>query len=176
MQDLIMSESLGFGPLSVGGGWVVDELLFRLLVDFEIQKAQRLRYSVSLVCFAAESSRPEDRESTQSVLESVTRCIRGTDAVTAGAEGWLHLLLVDAEVAHLGDFARRRQARHDDHGKRRIGRSDLPQNLDTIERREPDVEHDRVRTLVLQIRKAVFAGVANRGLVAVRAKGLGQNL
>src|SRR6266850_7220804 len=101
-DDSIMSEWRGFGPLSVGGGWVVDELLFRLLVDFEIQKAQRLRYSVSLVCFSAEGSRPESREpSTQLLVESVTRCIRGTDVVTSGSEGWLHLLLVDAETTHL---------------------------------------------------------------------------
>ena len=106
-----MSESRGSGPLSVGGGWVVDELLFRLLVDFEIQKAQRLRYSVSLVCFAAEGSRPADRESMPSLLESVTRCIRGTDAVTTGAEGWLHLLLVDAEAAHLPLILQRLTAR-----------------------------------------------------------------
>ena len=106
-----MSESRGSGPLSVGGGWVVDELLFRLLVDFEIQKAQRLRYSVSLVCFAAEGGRPEDRESMPSLLESVTRCIRGTDAVTTGAEGWLHLLLVDAEAAHLPLILQRLTAR-----------------------------------------------------------------
>ena len=107
-----MSEWRGFGPLSVGGGWVVDELLFRLLVDFEIQKAQRLRYSVSLVCFAAEAGRTEDREpSTQSLVESVTRCIRGTDAVTSAADGWLHLLLVDAETTHLPLILHRLTAR-----------------------------------------------------------------
>jgi hypothetical protein len=107
----VMSEWRGFGPLSVGGGWVVDELLFRLLVDFEIQKAQRLRYSISLVCFAVERSQPENRESAQSLLESVTRCIRGTDAVTSGADGWLHLLLVDAETTHLPLILHRLTAR-----------------------------------------------------------------
>ena len=107
-----MSEWRGFGPLSVGGGWVVDELLFRLLVDFEIQKAQRLRYSVSLVCFAAEGGRNESGEmSTQSLVQGVTRCIRGTDAVTSGAEGWLRLLLVDAETTHLPLILHRLTAR-----------------------------------------------------------------
>ena len=49
-----MSEWRRFGPLSVGGGWLVDASLFAFLVDFEIHKAQRLRYSLSLVCFAVE--------------------------------------------------------------------------------------------------------------------------
>ena len=49
-RDLVLSEPRDLGPLS-GGGWLVDESLFRFLVDFEIQKAQRLRYSVAIVCF-----------------------------------------------------------------------------------------------------------------------------
>src|SRR2546427_11599897 len=102
MQDLIMSESLGFGPLSVGGGWLVDELLFRLLVDFEIQKAQRLRYSVSIVCFAVEPASAGNGAATPTtVAESVTRYLRGTDAVASGSQGWLSLLLVAAGTSHL---------------------------------------------------------------------------
>jgi len=58
-----VSEWRGFRPLSVGGGWAVDDLLFRFLVDLEVQKAQRLRYCVSLVCLAAEFAPPEAPES-----------------------------------------------------------------------------------------------------------------
>jgi len=97
---LIMSEWRGFGPASVGGGWLVDELLFKLLVDFEIQKAQRLRYSISVVCFAIERSAGNGEAST-AIAENITRYLRGTDAVASWAQGWLSLLLIDAETAHL---------------------------------------------------------------------------
>lgn len=101
MQDLILTESRGFGPLA-GGGWLVDESLFRFLVDFEIQKAQRLRYSVSLVCLSVEpNSAGNEKVSTSALAETITRCLRGTDAVTLWAQGWLALLLVDAETPHL---------------------------------------------------------------------------
>jgi hypothetical protein len=49
-----MSASFGFEPPSVGGGWLVEESVFRLLLEFEIQKAQRLRYSIAVVCLSAE--------------------------------------------------------------------------------------------------------------------------
>jgi len=80
----------------------VDESLFRFLVDFEIQKAQRLRYSVSLVCFAVEPSAAGNGEASAStVAESVVRYLRGTDAVALWDQGWLAMLLVDAETTHL---------------------------------------------------------------------------
>ena len=102
LQGLIVSESRGLGPLSVGGGWLVDEPLFRLLVDFEIQKARRLRYSVSVVCFSVASGPAGDGEpSPLSVATTVTRHLRGTDAVALWAQGWLGLLLIDAEASHL---------------------------------------------------------------------------
>ena len=114
IQDLIMSEWRGFGPLSVGGGWLVDELLFRLLVDFELQKAQRLRYSVSIVCFAIEPASAGNGEASPpspSLAESVPRFLRGTDAVASWAQGWLSLLLVDAETTHLPSILERLMAR-----------------------------------------------------------------
>jgi len=101
IQDLNVTASRGFGPLA-GGGWLVDESLFRFLVDFEIQKAQRLRYSVSLVCFAVEPSATGNGEASAStVAESVVRHLRGTDAVALWDQGWLAMLLVDAETTHL---------------------------------------------------------------------------
>ncbi len=100
MQGLTVTTSRG-DPLS-GGGLLVDEPLFRFLVDFEIRKAQRLRYSVSLVCFAIQPSPPGNGEAFgASVAERVVRHLRATDAVAVWAEGWLVLLLVDAETTHL---------------------------------------------------------------------------
>jgi hypothetical protein len=104
MRDLIMSESIRFGPLSAGGGWLVDEALFRLLVDFEIQKAQRLRYSVSVVCFAAVPLPRNGEVSLSSLAAGMTRYLRGTDAVASWSQGWLSLLLIDAETTHLSSI------------------------------------------------------------------------
>jgi hypothetical protein len=102
MHGRTMKDWQGSGALSTGGGWLVDEVLFRLLVDFEVQKAQRLRYSISLVCVAVEPVSAEGRDpSSPSVIESMTRHLRGTDAVATCAQGWLSMLLVDAETAHL---------------------------------------------------------------------------
>src|SRR4026207_192858 len=118
MQDLTVSATRGFGPLA-GGGWLVDELMFRFLVDFEIQKAQRLRYSVSLVCFAVEpestgnggtwrasvaDALARDLRSTDAgapVADARARYRRSTDAVALSTQGWLSMLLVDAETTHL---------------------------------------------------------------------------
>src|SRR5439155_25595705 len=92
-----MSEQRSFGPLSVGGGWLVDELLFRLLVNLEIQKAQRLRYSVSLVFFDVETLSAGDGEDYHSsVAESVTRHIRVNDSVVSLSQCWLTLILVES--------------------------------------------------------------------------------
>jgi GGDEF domain-containing protein len=109
MHDPLMSQMRETGPLSVGGGWIVDEGLFRLLVDFEIQKAQRLRYSLSIVCFAIEPSSAvaDEGEPSTSVAEGISRYLRGTDAVASWAQGWLSFLLVDAETAHLPSILRR---------------------------------------------------------------------
>ena len=108
MPDIFSSEPRGFA----GGGWLVDESLFRFLVDFEIQKAQRLRYSVSLVCFAIEPASTGNRESSPAnVAESITHYLRGTDAVALWTQGWLALMLVDAETAHIPSILDRLTAR-----------------------------------------------------------------
>ena len=107
-----MSEWRSFGPIFDGGGWLVDEPLFRLLADFEIRKAQRLRYSVSIVCFASEPASGGSGEvSAPSLAESFTRYLRGTDAVASWDQGWLSLLLVDAETTHLPSILERLMAR-----------------------------------------------------------------
>jgi hypothetical protein len=107
-----MIASFGFEPPSVGGGWLVDESLFRLLLELEIQKAQRLRYSVSLVCLTAVLASPgSGRPSWASVAGSITPYLRCTDAVAPWTEGWLALLLPAAEPPHLPSILERLTAR-----------------------------------------------------------------
>ena len=98
-----MSEWRGLGPPpSDVGARVVDDLLFRFLVDLEVQKAQRLRYCFSIVCLAFDGVSPETREpSRPSFAEIATRYIRTTDVVTPWAPASLAMLLVDAETTHL---------------------------------------------------------------------------
>jgi hypothetical protein len=102
MPDGTLNASRGFGPRLGGGGWLVDESLFQFLVSLEIEKAKRLRYSVALVCFSVEpSSATNGRASAASFADVIVQYLRGTDAVSLGAQGWLALLLVDAETTHL---------------------------------------------------------------------------
>src|SRR5262245_33717757 len=102
MRDLTMNESSGFRSSTARGGWLVDEALFRLLVDFELQKAQRLRYSVSVVHLSAGPVSSEGGDaSLSSLAEAVAAAIRGTDALAVGARGSVSILLVDAEASHL---------------------------------------------------------------------------
>jgi len=111
MQDLIMTASPGFPPLA-GGGWLVDESVFRFLVDLEIHKAQRLRYSVSFVCITVESAATENGErSPVSTAEAIARYLRSTDAVALWRQGWLAVLLVDAEPPHLPSIVERLTSR-----------------------------------------------------------------
>lgn len=102
MPDLIMSESRGFRSSASRGGWLVDEPLFRFLVDLELQKAQRLRYSVAVV-YLTVGAIPSGRGdvSLPSLAEALTGSIRGTDAVAVSTGGILAILLIDAEAAHL---------------------------------------------------------------------------
>src|SRR5438067_6828252 len=104
MQNLVMSE-WSLNPPSDAGARVVDDLLFRFLVDLEVQKAQRLRYCVSLVCLAAEVAPPEAPESSlPSLAEMVTSSVRATDVVAPWDPASLALLLVDAETTHLSSI------------------------------------------------------------------------
>ncbi len=108
-----MSEFRDFGQLSVGGGgWLIDEPLFRLFLDFEIRKAQRLRYSISVVCLAVEGLAAGNGEGLAgSIAENITRYVRGTDAVAPSPQGWLALLLIDAEITHLPSILQRLTSR-----------------------------------------------------------------
>ncbi len=108
-----MTEGPGVGPLPVSGGMIVDESLFGLLVDFEIQKARRLRYSISLVYFDMKPESGGNGEPTvrESLAERVTRHLRSTDAVAVSSRGWVSLLLIDAETTHLPSILQRMTAR-----------------------------------------------------------------
>jgi hypothetical protein len=98
--------SLNRRPPEIGAK-VVDDQVFRFLVDLEVQKAQRLRYCVSLACLATQVP-AETREPPVSFLaENVTRHLRSTDAVAPWTPTSLALLLVDAETTHLPMILRR---------------------------------------------------------------------
>ena len=84
---------------------MVDEPLFRLLLDLEIHKAQRLRYTVSIVCFTMERSGVGNGQA--SIAESIARRLRATDAVAMWTEGLVFFLLVDAETTHLPSILER---------------------------------------------------------------------
>jgi hypothetical protein len=107
-RDVIMSEWRGLSPFPDVGARVVDEPVFRFLIDLEIQKAQRLRYCVSLVCLDAEVAAAESRgPSAPDLAPIITRHLRGTDVVTPWPPASLALLLIHAETVDLPSILRR---------------------------------------------------------------------
>jgi len=102
------SEDREFRLPPSGGAWIVDSLGFRRLVDMEIQKAQRLRYCISLICIAAELRSSEmEQLAAPSLDEIISPHIRSTDVVACSAFPSLALLLIDAEVTNLPSIVRR---------------------------------------------------------------------
>jgi len=93
-----MSEGSGARPSS-GGAFVVDYPFFRLLVDMEIQKAQRLRYPISLVALEMEGASSET--SSDSLVRIIAPSVRATDAVASRNAVSVVLLLIDAAVESL---------------------------------------------------------------------------
>jgi len=87
---------------------MVDDALFRLLLELEIHKAQRLRYTISIVCLTMErSGAGNGQASTSSIAESIAIRLRGTDVVAMRAEGLVLCLLVDADATHLPSILER---------------------------------------------------------------------
>jgi len=88
---------------SRGGAWIVDTVVFRPLVEMEFHKAQRLRYSVSLLCVATNGRAHEMHQDAAASLlaERITPLLRSTDALAHWERSTLALLLVDAEVMNL---------------------------------------------------------------------------
>lgn len=81
---------------------LVEENLFRFLLDLEVQKATRLQYPVSVVCMAPDLARGEvDPSLTKHGAEMVLRRIRATDVVTTLSQSSIGLLLIDAETRAL---------------------------------------------------------------------------
>jgi len=108
LSAAIMTESPDFERLSENGGWMVDEALFRPLLELEIHKAQRLRYTVSVVCLTMEPSGVGNGPASRtSVAESIAVRLRGTDLVAMWAEGRVLCLLLDAEPAQLPSILER---------------------------------------------------------------------
>jgi hypothetical protein len=86
---------------SFGGAHVVDGSTFRFLVDLEVQKAQRLHYSISLLCIAADLPQMKTTEFVMPIANLLFRYLRSTDAIAPYAHSSLAILLVDAETGHL---------------------------------------------------------------------------
>jgi hypothetical protein len=89
------------------GARVVDAAMFRLLLDMEVQKARRLRYCLSLVCFTGELVAAASNEASDPLAEIISRRIRSTDVATVRGPGAVAFLLIDADVTTLPTILRR---------------------------------------------------------------------
>ncbi len=78
----------------------VDEKLFRILLHLEVQKAVRLQYCVSVVCFTPDLQ-TVDPELAERIAESAVRHLRGTDVATTLSQSSIGLLLIDANLQAL---------------------------------------------------------------------------
>lgn len=76
-----------------GGAMIVDSHLFTTLVEMETRKAQRMRYTVSVVCLGLD----EHAVSATALAQRVAPSIRATDVVAAHGTDSVTMLLVDAE-------------------------------------------------------------------------------
>lgn len=79
-------------------GALVPPSLFRYLLDLEIQKANRLRYCVSLVCLRPDVRAPEaDPELARAIAQMALRQLRSTDLATTLHRDVVALLLIDTD-------------------------------------------------------------------------------
>jgi hypothetical protein len=86
---------------------IVDGDLFRFLIDLEIGKAGRLRYSVSVVCLAPDFPGKLNQLFQKRLVKGVLSLLRATDIVAVFAENFLGLLLVDADPQSLPSIVAR---------------------------------------------------------------------
>lgn len=84
---------------------LVDEELFRFLLQIEVQKAQRLRYVVSLMYVDVES-----HACALQMANMLTARLRAVDAVTVSRRSAVALLLVDADASDMLGIVRRLQS------------------------------------------------------------------
>lgn len=84
---------------------LVDEQLFQLLLNLEIQKAIRLQYCLAVVLVAIEAENSHEHEDYPGLVthlaEIATRQLRATDVVATLAPSQIGLLLIDAETSAL---------------------------------------------------------------------------
>src|SRR4030095_4615036 len=74
-----------------GGAHIVDEEVFRPLVDMEIRKADRPRSLVSVPCVDVEAE-----ESIAAAVKMMAPVIRATDALSTRDRSTVAVLLIDA--------------------------------------------------------------------------------
>ena len=79
------------------GGYVVDDSTFRLLLDLETKKAQRLRYPIAVVCLGMDGR----NIIADTLAKTVAGAIRVTDVVACRNTHSVALLLIDAEADNL---------------------------------------------------------------------------
>ena len=96
-----MTDSLA-SPSTSGGARTVDPALFRILVDSEMRKAQRLRYSISVICVSAKAVATE-----LSFIDQFRGQLRATDVVAPWPPASLVVLLIDAESGDIPVVMRR---------------------------------------------------------------------
>jgi hypothetical protein len=92
-------------PLPTVGASLVDAATFRLLLELEIRKAQRLRYCLSLVRLRGRI--PGGDGAAASLAHILAPRIRATDVALACGPDEVALLLVDADISSLPTILRR---------------------------------------------------------------------
>src|ERR1043166_2309396 len=103
-EDVLMTA------FNSGGAQIVDPSIFRVLVEMETRKAQRMRYVVSLVCVGIEHA----ESAGQALAQRVAPGIRATDAVATQGDDSVTMLLVDAEDSNLPTIMERLRPGLDD--------------------------------------------------------------
>jgi hypothetical protein len=78
-------------------GRVVDETTFRLLLDLETKKAQRLRYPVAVLCLETDEPNPVP----EALANVAAWALRATDCVASHHSHSVVMLLIDAEAGNL---------------------------------------------------------------------------
>ena len=96
-----MTDSLA-SPPSSGGARAVHPALFRILVDSEMRKAQRLRYGISVICVSAKAVATE-----LPFMDQFRGQLRATDVVAPWPPASLVVLLIDAESGDIPAVMRR---------------------------------------------------------------------
>lgn len=110
-SQLVIADRRPAQPGSGPPSNLVDERLFKFLVDLEVEKAGRLQYCVSVVCLSPQGpGEAADPALAQRAAEVASRAFRSTDVVSALSPMMVCLLLVDAETRDLPQIFHRTTA------------------------------------------------------------------